>query len=322
MELRDVDVFLALADELHFGRTAERLHISQARVSQVIRKQERAIGAALFERTTRTVRLTLIGRRLRDDLSHARDMFQEAITRAKGAAQGLRGTLRVGFLGAMGHEIRPLIEEFRSHHPDSEVELVESRLSDPFGLLRADEVDAQVLWLPVQEPDLTVGPVVLTEGRVLAVPAESDLARLVSVAWEELDGYPVADLGGLAPAYWVEALVPRRTPNGRLIKRGPTARTLQEVLALVADGQIVSPLHQHSTRYFSYPGIAYLPIHDAPSTQWALVWSLTNRSGLVHAFAQVARDSTAVRGRARPQRGRRVAGPSAGWGGYTAGGPT
>lgn len=56
--MRDVDVFLTLADELHFGRTAERLHLSQARVSQVVRKLERAIGAALFERTTRTVSLT------------------------------------------------------------------------------------------------------------------------------------------------------------------------------------------------------------------------------------------------------------------------
>ncbi|MCX4962853.1 LysR family transcriptional regulator [Streptomyces virginiae] len=322
MELRDVDVFLTLADELHFGRTAERLHISQARVSQVVKRQERAIGAALFERTTRTVRLTPIGRRLRDDLAHARDMFEEAITRAKGAAQGLRGSLRVGFLGAMGHEIRPLIEEFRSHHPDCEVELVESRLCDPFGLLRAEEVDVQILWLPVQEPDLAVGPVVLTEACVLAVPAESDLACLGSVAWEELDDHPVADLGCLAPTYWVEALLPRRTPNGRLIKRGPSARTVQEVLALVADGQIVSPLHQHSTRYFAYPGITYLPLPDAPNIQWAPVWSVTNRSGLVHAFAQVARNSTALRGRGRAQRGRRVAGPSAGWGGYTAGGPT
>ena len=58
MELRDIEVFLTLAEELHFGRTAERLHVTPARVSQAIKKQERAIGAALFERTSRVVRLT------------------------------------------------------------------------------------------------------------------------------------------------------------------------------------------------------------------------------------------------------------------------
>jgi len=68
VELRDIEVFLTLAEELHFGRTAERLHVTPARVSQAIKKQERAIGAALFERTSRVVRLTPAGERLRDDL--------------------------------------------------------------------------------------------------------------------------------------------------------------------------------------------------------------------------------------------------------------
>ncbi|MFC9810859.1 LysR family transcriptional regulator [Streptomyces virginiae] len=291
MELRDVEVFLALADELHFGRTAERLHISQARVSQVVRKLERTTGAPLFERTTRTVHLTPIGRRLRDDLAHARDLFQDALVRANCAAQGVGGALRLGALGAMGHEIRPLIEEFRSRHPGGEVQLLESRLSDPFGPLRAHQVDAQILWLPVQEPDLIVGPVVLTEGRVLAVPSGSDLAGLESVTWEQLDGHPVAHIGSMAPPYWEEALAPRRTPNGRLIKRGPTACTIQEVLALVADGKVISPLHQHSTRYFSHPDITYVPLREAPSTQWAIVWSgTTDRSGVVRAFARVAEE--------------------------------
>ncbi|MFD6227934.1 LysR family transcriptional regulator [Streptomyces sp. NPDC060232] len=288
--MRDVDVFLTLADELHFGRTAERLHLSQARVSQVVRKLERAIGAALFERTTRTVHLTPIGHRLREDLSHARELFHAATERARTAACGMRGPLRVGFLGAMAHEIRPLIEEFRSRHQNISVELIESRLSDPLGPLRTNEVDAQILWLPVTESDVTVGPVMLTEGRVLAVPTGSCMADLDSVSWEELGGYRVVDLGHLAPPYWVESLTPRRTPAGRLIRRGPTARTLQEVLALIGEGQVVSPLHQHWTRYFPYPDITYLPIRDAPTTQWALVWPTTGRNELVHAFADVVRE--------------------------------
>ncbi|MBE1592110.1 LysR family transcriptional regulator [Nonomuraea angiospora] len=69
VELRDIEIFLTLAEELHFSRTAERLHITQARVSQAIKKQERSIGAALFERSSRQVRLTPLGEQLHRDLS-------------------------------------------------------------------------------------------------------------------------------------------------------------------------------------------------------------------------------------------------------------
>jgi hypothetical protein len=79
VELRDIEIFLVLAEELHFGRTAERLHVSRARVSQAIKKQERRIGAPLFDRTSRTVTLTPIGQRLRDDLQQAYDLVQSGL---------------------------------------------------------------------------------------------------------------------------------------------------------------------------------------------------------------------------------------------------
>ena len=82
MEQRDIEIFLTLAEELHFGRTAERLHVSTARVSQTIKKLERRIGAALFERTSRQVALTPIGRRLDDDLRPAYQQIREGIDRA------------------------------------------------------------------------------------------------------------------------------------------------------------------------------------------------------------------------------------------------
>jgi DNA-binding transcriptional LysR family regulator len=71
MELREIEIFLALAEELHFSRTAERLHVSQARISQTIKKLERQVGAPLFDRTSRSVAPTPIGARLRDDLAPA-----------------------------------------------------------------------------------------------------------------------------------------------------------------------------------------------------------------------------------------------------------
>jgi DNA-binding transcriptional LysR family regulator len=157
VELRDIEIFLVLAEELHFGRTAERLHVSRARVSQAIKKQERRIGAPLFDRTSRTVTLTPIGQRLRDDLQQAYDLVQSGLARATAAALGVHGTLRLGAMGVSGNEMQPVISTFRARHADSDVEITEFHFSDPFARLRSGEVDLQLMWLPVREPDMTVG---------------------------------------------------------------------------------------------------------------------------------------------------------------------
>jgi DNA-binding transcriptional LysR family regulator len=138
MELRDIEIFLTLAEELHFGRTAERLHVSQARVSQAVKVQERRIGARLFQRTTRAVALTPIGERLRDDLRVGYDAIQAGLARASAAAQGMTGILRLGVMGAVGHEIRDLIDLFQRRHPDCDLQIREVHFSDPFGSLRTD----------------------------------------------------------------------------------------------------------------------------------------------------------------------------------------
>ncbi|WP_258193304.1 LysR family transcriptional regulator [Streptomyces sp. MA5143a] len=288
LELRDIEIFLVLAEELHFGRTAERLHVSQARVSQAIKKQERRIGGALFERTSRSVVLTPLGSGLRADLRQAYDLITDGLARATAAARGVSGTVRLGVMGALGHELRPVIKEFTTRHPHCDVVLTEFHFSDPFALLRSGRVDAQLMWLPVREPDLTVGPCVLTEGRVLAVPAASDWAGRESMSMEDL-GDCVTFERPPVPDYWGDAMLPRHTPLGRPIPSGPAARTFHEILALVAAGRIVSPLNQHVTRYYTHPGISYVPLHDAPRTEWALVWCTARDSPRLHAFAETAR---------------------------------
>lgn len=105
MELRDIEIFLTLADELHFGRTAERLHISQPRVSQAIKQQERRIGAPLFERSSRKVALTPIGERFHADLKLGYRHIQDAVSAATAAARGHTGTLTLGTMGALAHAI-------------------------------------------------------------------------------------------------------------------------------------------------------------------------------------------------------------------------
>src|SRR5690349_15555958 len=168
VELRDIEIFLTLAEELHFGRTAERLHLSPPRVSQAIAKQERRIGAPLFERTSRRVTLTPLGEQLRQDLESGYRRILEGVESATNAAHGRSDTLTFGVMGPMWQEISPVTAVFRRRYPDVELRMREVRLDDPFALLRAREVDVALLWLPVDEDDLTVGPVAFTEPIVLA----------------------------------------------------------------------------------------------------------------------------------------------------------
>ncbi|GGT76476.1 LysR family transcriptional regulator [Streptomyces lateritius] len=290
VELRDIEIFLTLAEELHFGRTAERLHLSQARVSQSIKQQERRLGGALFDRSTRTVALTLLGQRLRDDLEPGFGLIREAMDRAAAAARGCCGTVRLGVMGALPSELSWLVQAYVTRYPECGVEFVEFHFSDPFVKLRTGEVDLQLMWLPVPEDRASCGPVVLREGRVLAVAQDSPLAASSFVSMEDLAGQTVLDPGEHVPREWFDAMCPDHTPSGRPIPRGPRARTFHEVLALVAAGRIVCPLNGHVPRYYSYPGVALLPINDAALTEWALVLPDSAPAPHVQALLDTARE--------------------------------
>ena len=288
MELRDIEIFLTLAEELHFGRTAERLHVSQARVSQAIKAQERRIGAALFDRSSRAVTLTPLGAQLRDDLRTGYDTIRTGVVKATEAARGVTGTVRLGVMGAMGHEIRDVIDVFRGRHPDCEVTLREIHFSDPFTALRGGEVDLALVWRPVREPDLVEGPVLLTEDRILAVWTGHELADRSSVSVEDF-----ADLVFLGPVpgvpdYWMESSLPTHTPSGRPIPRGPVVTTLHEAFTAIAARECVVPLREHVVRYYSHPGVVFLPVHDAPPTEWVLVWHKDGLLPRVGGFVDVA----------------------------------
>src|SRR4051794_3126570 len=163
LELRDIEIFLVLAEELHFGRTAQRLHVTQARVSQAIKQQERRIGGLLFDRSTRrTVRLTPLGELLRDDLRPVYAGLQHSLERARQAAHGITGTLRVGMIPFNTHDLRPYWDTFRTRHPHWALQIRRASFIDPFTALRTAEVDVLVAWLPIEERDVTVGPVLFS----------------------------------------------------------------------------------------------------------------------------------------------------------------
>ncbi|GIG69251.1 LysR family transcriptional regulator [Phytomonospora endophytica] len=294
MELRDIEIFLTLADELHFGRTAERLLVSQARVSQSIKLQERRIGGALFERTSRSVRLTPLGERLRARLRVGYGEIMAGIDEAVAVARGQVGTLNVGTFDVHHREIAAVIDLFQQRYPLCELRMREVLPADPFGGLRAGRVDVAILWLPVREPDLTVGPRLYTERLVLAVGSGHPLATREQVEMEELGDHPVAGLEGPIPDYVWEAHTPFTTPAGRLIRRGTTIATLEEALTAVGFGTVVSPLGSYVAASRVRPDVTFVPIADGPVLQYAPVWRSAGETALVRAFVQAAEDAQAT----------------------------
>lgn len=289
MELRDIEIFLTLAEELHFGRTAARMHVSQARVSQAIGRQERRFGAALFDRTNRRqIRLTPLGRQLRDDLRPVYEGLNASLQRARMHAQGDTAVLRVGMIPPNAHDLNRYWETFRARHPRWTLRILYAPVTDPFAGLRRGDIDILVSWLPVEEPDLTVGPPLYTVSRVLAVPVGHALARRGSVGQEEAADFPHPTIE--APEYWIEGLLPTHTRRGRALERGLLVSNADEVLALISGGEIVSLFPAHVSRYWDRPDIAYLPVRDMPAMAFAPVWRTETENDLIRAFARTVRD--------------------------------
>ncbi|WP_329623605.1 LysR family transcriptional regulator [Streptomyces sp. NBC_01255] len=290
MELRDIEIFLTLSEELHFGRTAERLHVSAARVSQAIKKQERSIGAQLFERTSRQVRLTTVGQQLRDDLLPVFQGLKTSVDRARLTAQSKTDILRIGLMVTNGHELRPFWDAFRSQHPQWGLRLSHSGYMDPFAPLRNGEIDLLLSWLPVEEPDLTVGPVLFEEPKVAVVATNHRLAGRSSVTLEAFADHGVVGPDGPQPDYFEDAFVPFSAPSSRAIERKFLVTTLDQLYTLVADGEVIHLLGNQVTRFYARPDVTYVPVRDTPFLRWGLVWRSDNDSPTVRSFVRIARE--------------------------------
>src|ERR1700729_349192 len=141
VELRELRIFLVLADELHFGRTAERLGISQPGVSEAVRVLESRLGVKFFDRTSRRVRLTPAGEELRRKLAPALAALGRALTETSDLSGDIRGLLPIGFvLTTEGPALSRLATAFRTRYPACEV--------------RLQEVEAHHLYRPAAQGDV------------------------------------------------------------------------------------------------------------------------------------------------------------------------
>lgn len=277
MERREIEIFLTLAEELHFGRTAQRLLISQSRVSQTIAKLERRYGVTLFDRTSRRVELSTVGAALYADVRAGHDRIERGIAAATAAGRGVVGILTVGLEAPAVVELAaPTFARFRATNPDVELVFREAGFTDPLDLLRTGEVDTTITNAPVEEEGLEEGPLVYAEPMVLAVARDHRLAGRSTVSLDDLEGETVYRAGRRAAPY-------RPEPDH-------TAATLLELLALIAAGEGVCPLGAHAADYFARPSVVMVPFEPAaPPARWVLCWRRGHRTARVAALAAAAR---------------------------------
>ena len=288
VELRDLRIFLVLADELHFGRTAERLGISQPTVSEAVRVLESRLGVKVFDRTSRRVRLTPAGEALKRGLVPALSAVDQALAQTSELSGAVRGLLRVGFvLTTEGPALSRLIAAFQARYPGCEVRLQEVETFDAYRALRRGDIDVLCNWLAVDAPDLTAGTAFAHYERALAVATTHRLARQRAVSIEDLADEEVALLPPTTPPAVYDLLVPPRTPAGHPIRRTQPVQTINEILSLVARGRIVHPTSS-AVPIFNRDDVILVPIEDLPPLPLGLVWCASRENPRIRALNEVA----------------------------------
>jgi DNA-binding transcriptional LysR family regulator len=294
IELRELRVFLTLAEELHFGRTAERLRLTPSRVSQSIRALEHKLGAQLAHRTSRHVQLTSFGNRCVSELRPAYAQLTGAFEHLSTTARSVEGTIRLGVLSgpAGGPRLLDVLRAFDALHPECEIELVQLTWDDPLAQLRGGDVDLMVSWLPLEQPDLVVGPTLSRDFRVLAVAPDHPLAERDHVTVEDLADFRVARFDGW-PSELHDAWIPAVTPSGRSIPytRIPASeRSALEIATRVARGELVHPTASSVARYLGPFELAFVPMRELRPFRSALVWRRGANEAKVREFIRVGRE--------------------------------
>ncbi|WP_440713164.1 LysR substrate-binding domain-containing protein [Gordonia sp. FQ] len=258
LNLRQVSYLLAVLEEGHFGRAADRLYISAPALTQQVKKLEDRLGAELIDRSRHPLRATETGRRF---VAEAREAVAAA-ERAIAAVRRTTGRLRIGFMtAAIDPHARTLLHRLRERNPELLVELVELSWSETTSAVRAGLVDATLMRPPVADRTHLRFDELCTEGRVAALPATHRLAGRASISVSDLDG-DIHVTDDAAEPGWVKWWACDPRPSGREVVYGPSAHTMAEVLEVVALGEAISITDEQVPLSHRHPHVVFVPIDD------------------------------------------------------------
>jgi DNA-binding transcriptional LysR family regulator len=287
MELRHLKYFVAVAEELHFGRAAKKLHIAQPPLSQQIMNLEDELGIKLFDRSKRNIQMTSAGSHFLKEAKQVLLHVEQAAETAKRIHGGKAGRLVVGFVGSVIHTFLPEgIRLFRERFPDIEMELHEMHTAEQIASLHAKRIDVGFLY--TGRHDHLLSSKTLTLAPLLAVLHNNHpLSGRKSVNIGQLAHEPfIANTRSSEPIVR-DAFISLCHSAGFSPKIAQEAGQIQTVLGLVASGMGVCLL-PNFVKNIRRPGVQYIPLSGAPpEVKLAVVWRSDNPSIIVKSFVNV-----------------------------------
>jgi DNA-binding transcriptional LysR family regulator len=293
--LRQLEQFVAVAEELHFGRAAQRLHMQQAPLSQAIQKLEVALGIQLFERTHRSVTLTPAGAALLDEARGLVRRGREFTGLARGLRQGELGRLTVGFVStAMYGDLPGVVRAFGERHPGVDLQLRETTSDVQVRQLESGDIDIGLLLgeLP-RGMNAIRSRVVRTETLIVALPTSWDANRFATgesngAVLEVLQDESLVTIPRRVGASLYDAILACFRDRGLRPRFGQEAIQMQTILGLTAAG-LGYAIVPASMRLLARPDIRFLDIAGgAPEIELRVAWRLGDPSPLTHDFVRLA----------------------------------
>lgn len=290
METRWLEAFLTVAEELHFGRAAERLHVGQSPLSQTIRKLEKELGTELFDRSTRSVALTSAGHAL---LPHARQVLDElvlATSAVRSTDRQVYGRLRVSFSGALNHlTVPPFTRAVRERFPRIELTFVDRLLSgEAVHRLEKGQLDLAFVGLPYRAADLDHLLIMVEQNHLIARRGHP-LLQHGTVEAAQLQDQPVIcpprDRGSTM----------RETLTVTCHAHGFAPTVAQEVLdpfmiLSLVDADLGVAVIPHSMLGILPSGVDHRPVRGYPPLRSALAWNKAHRTEALQAVVELTQD--------------------------------
>ncbi len=269
MDSRELAYFVAVAEELHFGRAAERLGIAQPPLSRAVQRLERRLGVQLFDRTNRQVSLTEAGDVLLHEGRRALTALEAAERRTRRAGRADPRLVLVMKPGGDAGLLDRIMARYAEHPDAVEVEVLVCGIAQQEGMLRDGQADLAMLRSPHDDPTGFATQELLTEREVVVLRRDHRLAGRGSVR--------MADLAGEAFPRWTDDCP----------ASGPVIRDTGQVTQLIALGRTIAVLPESVTLHLRRDLVA-VPVIDGRLTTLLLAWSEESRSRTLAAFVRAA----------------------------------
>ncbi|MEM9517297.1 MAG: LysR family transcriptional regulator [Actinomycetota bacterium] len=288
VHIRDLRYFVAVAEELHFTRAAERLYVSQPALSRQIAKLETDLRARLLDRDRRNVALTEAGRILLERARMVIDEWDTAQAAVNDAAASGAAILRVGMQTSIGRGIiGELGEGLAARRPGWTLQLNQVGWDDPTTGLADGTSDVALCWLPVVDSQAFDHHVLGVEPVLLALASEHPFAARPSITFDEMIHIPLVALPPDAGALRDRWLATDRRDTPAPI--ATTARTADEAMEAVVNGLGAALLSEGNTAIYERPGIAFVPVVDLEPSALALAWRRADERHVIADLVDVAR---------------------------------